>query len=800
MQKLFSGILILMLSSATLFSQVSLSGKIMNNEHPLRSASVVLLRSDSSIVKGVESNINGEFIFENVTAGIYFVTSSFIGYTTYSSDSIIVNADNIILKNIMLLEESAELNAVVVKAKKQMLEQKMDRLVINVQNSINSSGSTILEVLKKSPGITIDNQNNTISMNGKSGVQVMMNGKMMQVPLEVVLQMLDGMPSSNVDKIELITTPPAKYGAEGNAGVIHIITKTNNESGTSGSIGLTYGYRWARTLGGNFNISHRNKNLVYFLDYSITSNHNRHTLDFTRQTVHNGFSRIITDRGERPNTTNQQNLSAGLEWTTGKNSSIDLGVTGYRRNWEMNAVTRENDHMSRDSNLITDISIHETNIWQGSTVSLGYHKKLNAKHEININTDYLYFNNDNPSQYSNEVLHGQVNETAISKIDLEKKTPIKVFVARIDHQYIHSPLFSLEAGIKGVTSRLDNNVTVRNLVDEQLMIDSFFTSSSALHEQTGAAYISSKWKPATRWEINMGLRYEYTHTNISSSGQKNLVNRKYGYLFPTFILKKDLDKEKDLTFSYARRITRPTYNDIAPYVFFWGPNSFSSGNTSLKSALSDAAKVAFRIKQWVLSFQYSHVRDEIIPWQAEADSLSDNITFRSQNLRFLDTYGITSSYTFNITMWWKVQSSVTAQYQVAQSTHLTFNPRIMLNSINANLINSFTLPKDYSIEISGIYQSKSLTGVANFLARGSLNAGIQKKTRNGTFRFAMDDILNTDLWKIRTYSPGNNLNTQFNYNFHNQYARFTYTRNIGNNKLRSVKIKSGADEERERLQ
>ncbi len=124
----------------------------------------------------------------------------------------------------------------------------------------------------------------------------------------------------------------------------------------------------------------------------------------------------------------------------------------------------------------------------------------------------------------------------------------------------------------------------------------------------------------------------------------------------------------------------------------------------------------------------------------------------------------------------------------------------MLNSINANMINSFVLPKDYSIEISGIYQSKSLSGVANFLARGSLNAGIQKKTSKGTFRFAMDDILNTDLWKIRTYSPANNLNSYFKYNFHNQYARLTYTRNIGNNKLRSVKIKSGADEERGRLQ
>jgi hypothetical protein len=266
-------------------------------------------------------------------------------------------------------------------------------------------------------------------------------------------------------------------------------------------------------------------------------------------------------------------------------------------------------------------------------------------------------------------------------------------------------------------------------------------------------------------EINMGLRYEYTHTTISSPGQKNLVNRKYGYLFPTFIIKRSLTKKKILRFPTQKNKQDQHTTIIAPYVFFWGPNTFSSGNTTLKPAVSDAVKVAYRIKQWMLSFQYSHVRDEIIPWQAESDNLSDNITFRSQNLKFLDTYGMTTSYTFNITNYWKVQYSVTAQYQVAQSTHLKNNSRIMLNSINANMINSFVLPKDYSIEISGIYQSKSLSGVANFLARGSLNAGIQKKTSKGTFRFAMDDILNTDLWKIRTYSPANNLNSYFKYNF-----------------------------------
>ena len=214
------------------FGQVSIKGRIKDQRQNLSFATVVLLNPDSSTIKTVAADGYGEFAFENVSPGFYLVSSSVVGYSKFFSDSVSVENKNIILPDIILKEVTTELNVVTVKAKKPLFEQKIDRLVVNVQSSITSSGNTVIDVLQKSPGIVVNRQNNTITMNGKSGVKIMINGKIIELPLDVVVQMLDGMSSSNVEKIELITAPPAKYDAEGNAGIIHIVMKGTADFGT----------------------------------------------------------------------------------------------------------------------------------------------------------------------------------------------------------------------------------------------------------------------------------------------------------------------------------------------------------------------------------------------------------------------------------------------------------------------------------------------------------------------------------------------------------------------------------------
>lgn len=800
--RIFLFILVFSFLSLCSFGQTSaIEGKVTDGTRTLPSATVLLLQeNDSALVKGVVADVNGEFYIPNIPQGHYVVSISMVGYNRSASPIKVVDKD-IVLADIILEETTTELGEVVVKAEKPMFEQQIDRLVVNVQSSITASGNTVLEVLQKSPGVVVNRQNNSISVNGKSGVRVMINGRIMQLPLDVVVPMLDGMSASNIDRIELITTPPSRYDAEGNAGIIHIVTNESADYGTNGSFGLTLGYKWAETYGGNFNLSHRGKRFAWLLDYAAMRTHNLHIMEMDRQSHERGFTQVVKDYSHRENLTDQQNINAGVEWKINNSTSLNFLFRGYKRNWTLNATTNDVNRMDADSTVVTDMNVYEANVWQSGTGAVVFQTKPNSKTELSLNLDYLYYHNSNPSAYDNTARHAQANFQEKSKIDLTKNTPIRILIAQANYQYVQSSSLTLEAGVKGVTSTLDNDIRVQRLENNAWIMDTVFTSFSRLHEQIGGAYVFANWKIARQWQLNSGLRYEYTHTSISTPEQKDLIDRKYGYFFPGFVLKKEMEDEKDLQFSYSRRITRPTYNDIAPFVFFWGPNTFSSGNTSLWPSLSETLRLGYHDRQWIISFQFTHAKKEIINlFQPEKDSLSNRLIFRSQNLNYLNTLALTNTWSFGITSWWEVQSNLTVQYQVAQTEHLANNLTLNLYGLNLNMTNTVKLSKDIAIEVSGFYQSKSLFGVSTFLPYGSLNAGIQKKFGTaGTLKLSMDDIVYTNTWRIRTCLPENDLDSNIYYDWHNQFIRLTYSMNIGNSGLRSVKIRSGSSEEQGRI-
>jgi hypothetical protein len=780
--------------------QVSIKGKISDGRQPLPSVTVLLLSLDSTWIKSTVTDDNGEFTILDVISGDYLLSVSMIGYDKYFSPAFTASERSITFPEIILLEATTELDEVIVKTQKQLFDQQIDRLVVNVESSITSTGNTVLEVLQKSPGIVVNRQNGVISMNGKAGVLIMVDNKMQRLPMSVVVEMLDGMNAAGVEKIELITTPPAKYDAEGNAGIIHIVTKGKEDAGTNVSVGLVAGAKWAETFGGNAVVNHRGKHIAYVVDYSILQTHNLHTVKMDRTMNLDAQVQTVHDDSRRENLTTQQNISTGLEWKMSKHTSLNFLLTGFSRSWDLNAHATDVYHVRPDSTVVTSMNVHESNIWRSGTGSFGFQSEINSKSSINVNLDYLLFHNNNPSQYDVEESHEQSSPAKTSKVDLEKSTPIRVLIMKTDYQRQVSSLFSWEAGLKAVSSTLSNNVLVQRMIDGDWNIDPVFTSYSDLREQIYAAYLSTKWHADKKWQVNSGLRYEYTRTTISTPAVANIVDRKYGYLFPSVVIRKQIDAERDFLFSYSRRITRPTYNDIAPFVFFWSPNTFSAGNTSLYPAVADAISGSYHRNQWILSMHFTHSKNDIAFLQPEADSQPGNLTYRSQNMEYMNTLGVTNSYSMAITRWCEIQSNITAQRQVAKTSHLPDNTRLHLYGVNINLICQITLPKDFSIEISGMYQSRTLAGISQYLPLGSLNAGIQKTLgENGTLKLAIDDILNSNNWRIETRSFANNLDTYFNYNWHNRYIRLTYTWKLGNNKLRMVKMKSGSEEERNRV-
>ena len=780
-----------LLSTSYALSQSKVLGKVKEGDADLPLVSVVVFR-DSMFVKSVTTDSLGNFIVENLQQGHYQLTASMIGYNVHKSYFTINSGqENVTINDIHLQENSYALDEVVIQSQRALVDQKADRMVINLSGSMTTSGNSVLEVLQKSPGVVINKQLSTIALNGRSGVRIMINEKIVQVSPDIILQMLEGMSAANVDKIELITTPPANYDANGSGGIIHIITRKETEYGTSGSMAFTLGAHWAETLGASANINHRSKTAAYFADYSIIRNHNLHVMDMYRQTFGGDAGQSVVDHSRRENKTIQQNLSAGAEWNLSEHTSLNILISGYRRNWRLNAIAY-NTMVGSDSVSETTMAVRESNIWQSGTGSIGVQHTIDEKRKIDFTVDYLFYDNNNPSDYTG-------NQKDDPNISLSKSTPIHFLIATTNYKTSKSSSFSWDIGVKAVVSSLNNNVSVKRVQFDEWVDDPRFTSNSTLHEQVFAGYVSSQWVPNQKWAINSGLRYEYTHTLISSAPNQNLLKRRYGYLFPTISVAKKLVNEAEFYFSYTRRVTRPTYNDIAPYVFFWSANSFSAGNTSLYPSLSDAVTAGYQHKQWSLSLQYANTQNEITPMQPEIDQTSNSLVFRSQNLKYLRTLALTSSYSIPIASWWEVQATVVGQYQTAMTFHLSANEHFKLFGVNVTMNHVISLPKDFAIEVSGMYQSRSLSGISNFLPFGSLNAGVQKKFKRGVLRLSVDDILYTNLWRIRTVSKENNIDVYFRYDWHNQFARATYTWNLGNGKLRALKLKSGSEEERKRV-
>ena len=280
---LFFSLLIFCLATVAV-AQTTLSGSVhTSDQKPLPFVSIALLNvRDSSLVRGAISTETGQYAFENVRPGQYRLAASAVGYASVRSEVVPVDNRPVTLSALTLHETTKTLGEVTVAVKKPMYEQQVDRLVVNVQNSITAAGGTALEVLERSPGISVNRQNNSLSMNGKAGILVMMNGKLTRLPIATVVQMLEGMSANDIEKIELITTPPARYDAEGDAGIINIITKKNTNFGTNGNLSATYGQgRYARPAA-TLNLNHRSQKLNLYGSGSYSQNRSWFLMQYDR--------------------------------------------------------------------------------------------------------------------------------------------------------------------------------------------------------------------------------------------------------------------------------------------------------------------------------------------------------------------------------------------------------------------------------------------------------------------------------------------------------------------------------------
>ncbi len=787
-------------------AQTTLSGSIHTvDQKPIPFVSIALLNArDSSLVRGAISQETGRYAFENVRPGQYRLAASAVGYAPTRSEPVQVGNSPVTLPALTLRETTKTLGEVTVAAKKPMYEQQIDRLVVNVQNSITAAGGTALEVLERSPGITVNRQNNSLTMSGKGGVLVMMNGKLTRLPIATVVQMLEGMSANDIEKIELITTPPARYDAEGDAGIINIITKKNTNFGTNGNLSATLGYGWFARPAATLNLNHRTQKLNLYGSGSLLRSHTWQKLGFDRIVdLPNQFVATNTETNRFPTTTNY-NGKLGFDYTLSPQTTLNGLVSGFDNtyaieNADNTGVTFTNGVRTSQSNLLNT----ETNHWQHLLLNLNLRHVFANKQEWTFDVDRLYYHNDNPNAYVSTKQDFTTGSREDEQIRISKKTPVQTWVLKTD--FIR-PLTKgrLETGLKATTTRLDNAVVLNRLSAETWKIDSFYTQQYQLTENVLAGYVSLNRPLDAKTTLQAGLRYEHTHTDIHRPDGQPLINRTYGNLFPSVFLSRKLSKNHTVNLSYSRRITRPSYSDIAPFVSFIDLNTFTSGNPLLRPTVSDAVQGSYTFKEaYVFSLKYSLDKNVIAGFQPHVDAATNRIQYYAENIDHQQTLSVSASLPWQVTPWWKSQNNLTGLWQSLTTVYLDSPVSRTVWNAQVNTSQTFTLPRKFTAELTGFYYSPTVFGLYRGRSFGQVTVGLQKLLPNdrGTLRLTLSDIFWTNIGRYNSTIPALNINTTATFVGEPRVFRLTYSRSFGSKTVKGAKSRAtGSEEERSRLQ
>ncbi|MEQ9216443.1 MAG: outer membrane beta-barrel family protein [Cyclobacteriaceae bacterium] len=755
-------------------------------------------KEDSSFVVGAVSDYDGKFEFEFVSTGIYLLKSDAVGFKTQLKTYNISEDGNAFpVLEIVMEEDLMQLQEVVVKARKPFHERHADRLVIHVKGSPASTGSTVLEILERSPGVTVNRQGGTISLNGRTGIQVMINGKLTKMPMDAVIQMLDGLSAADIETLEFFNTPPAQFDAEG-AGLINIKTSKPKDQGLNGSAGVNIGYNKGEKIGTSFSIQHVTGRVSLYSSYSLNYDRNKHQW-FNYRTMKHGQADVsLSNISHRNPVVTVQNARLGWILQFSKMTSTSVELTGFKRNWDQTAYTTNVERRSDKPEKVTGIDIDESNLWGSGSVSVGLRHDFGDDQQVNVMYDYLAYHNENPSIYR---MGDDPSETgSLSQITVAKTTPIHFHIIKTDFSSYLGARVKASVGLKYTQSRFTNKVDVSETIDNLIYKNLRFSNFALLDEQIFANFLSVNWELNEALNLQSGVRFELTDSNIRSKTEQ-ILYRRYGNFFPSALLTHQILDHLQVHASFARRITRPTFNDMAPFVFFISPSTLISGNSTLQSALINNYEIGYQSPMYSVTARYSIAENEIGFLQPEYSEDFDEHIFSSQNLEYQKTLALTQSVNLTLTPWWELQSSVSLYHQHFKTAHFEENFTSDVKRVSFSAMNIFDITRDLQLELSGNYESRNIWGITQFRPMGEINLGIRKKfDKYGTLTLSATDIFNTYIWRMHANIPQEGIQSGWDYYENKRSINLSYTLNFGKETSSLPKRKSASETERSRVQ
>ena len=791
----FFSLFVLCLSFYSSYSQSYITGKITDNsDMGIPYADILLLDDNGNWTNDrTTSDENGEFKLSTNDTGRFKISIISIGFEKYESDSFSITINKKFdLGTINLEQESFELNDVDVTARRKIAyKREIDKTIIDLEADSSTSGASLLDVLERTPGVIVDRQSESISMLGKSGVNVMINGKISYMPINALVQYLNGMNADNAKSIELITTPPANFDAEGNAGFINIELKKNPQEGYNGNLTVGNGFgddRTQQNASTNFNLNSNKIHMTF--NYSLLNNHLPANAELNRSSYETDVPEDIKYTWNRDNKRQVHNLRYSFVYDFSEQIEAGFSITGYSNSIKRNGESI-NEYSSRPDEIDL-MNLVEVDTWKSFQIDSYIAYKFGDERKVSFDFNYLKYQNDQPINYliTN-------NQNPLFKRDLlsEKSSPFDIKAYMFDYDDVIMRNVNLTAGFKYVKSDFINE---NSLLEENKIVD-FFSSTSELDESVSAVYAQFDTNFNENITFKSGIRFENTQTLVTDQNGNSLVDRNYGNFFPSIYIGYKLNDNNNLNLSFSKRINRPAFTDLAPFVLFFDLDSGVQGNTSLQPSFTDNFQIDYRYKSISISAQYANEKDVMGRFQPK---FLENgfLILRPENLDSQKTLSAILNFPVYPSNWWNIRFFTTYSYSnlVHQSEQYSLD-RIN-SSVIFNINNDITLGNDYTFQIFGTYRSKQLFGAYDLLPAGMLNLTLQKKTDNFIYTLNAVNILDTNFFRWDTDIPGIKLESFGYIDFTPPQVKLNIAYNFGNQNLKSKKVKASDQTKRIQIQ
>ena len=774
---------------------------------PLEKASVIILNiKDSSEVKGTSTGTDGAFHLRHVNPGQYLVVASAVGMAKQYSDAFTLGAQDLNLPSLKLSAEVKKLSEVMVTAKKPMIEQKIDRTVVNVDASPTNVGTTVLDVLQKTPGISVDKDGN-ISLKGKSGVMVMMDGKPTYLSSADLANLLKNMPSSELDQIEIMTNPPAKYDAAGNAGVINLKTKKNKARGFNGSVTVGGGEGKGPKANNSLNLNYRSGKWNFFANYNESYNRSPQVLDLVRKfrdTLNGPVSAIFNQHSDMLNDNGEQTFKVGADYSLDKKTTIGVVFTGFFNPgyFDNNSRTNIEDGQGNIDSVSSTIG-HTKQDWHnfGTNVNFKHTFDTTGK-ELSADLDYLGYGSSNFQMYRTN--YTTPDGVLLPPVDtLRGITPgnIRIYTGKVDYVNPFKHDWKLEVGVKASSVRTDNDAEYDNLTAGKWIVDTTKTNHFVYTESIFAAYGNVTKVFNKHWTAQAGLRLESTNSkgNLETTGET--FNRNYTQLFPTTYLQYTLNDKNTFVLDYGRRIQRPDYSDLNPFKYFLDPYTYQEGNPYLKPQFSNNIELSHTYHSFLTTtLNYTQVTD-IIQQVLLQDDATHTTFVQQGNVARQENIGLAVNVGLPVTKWWTPNLYVSGAYNDYKGIINGYPLEVFGYSVTGNMNNSFTFKHGWTAEVSGWYQGRQVSGtiIANQMGAINLGAGKQVFKGAGTLRLNLQDPFN--LAHFSGYSRYGNVDVTIVNHWDNRVVNLSFTYRFGKNQqnIREHRQSTSASEEASRV-